>query len=71
MKLVSDRGSTDLRVSFEHEGLESGSGQIKGSDQAVVATADDDDIFFVSHMNSVRKLLVTPSRTKPLDRGER
>jgi hypothetical protein len=71
MEFVSDRGPTDLRVSFKDEWLESGSGQIKCSDQAVVATADDDDIFFVSHMNSVRKLLVTPSRTKPLDRGER
>jgi hypothetical protein len=44
MEFVSDRGSTDLRVSFKYEWLESGSGQIKGSDQAVVATANDHDI---------------------------
>jgi hypothetical protein len=44
MEFVSDCGSADLRASFEYEWFESGSGQIKGSDQAVVTTADDDDI---------------------------
>jgi hypothetical protein len=44
MKFVSDRGSADLGVSFKYEWLEPGSGQIKGSNQAVVATADDHDI---------------------------
>ena len=48
MKFVGDRGSTDLRVSFKYEWLESGSGQIKGSHQAVVATANDDDISLVA-----------------------
>jgi hypothetical protein len=48
MKFVSDRSSTDLLVSFEYQWLESGSGEIKGSDQAVVATADDYDISLIA-----------------------
>jgi hypothetical protein len=48
MEFVSDCGSADLRVSFEHQWLESGSGQMKGSDQAVVATANDYDVPLVA-----------------------
>jgi hypothetical protein len=44
MEFVSDRGSADLRVSLEYQWLESGSGQIKCSDQAVVAAANDYDV---------------------------
>jgi hypothetical protein len=44
MEFVSDRGSTDLRVSFDYQWLESGLGQIEGSHQSVVATANDYDI---------------------------
>jgi hypothetical protein len=32
-----------LRVSFDYQWLESGSGQIEGSDQAIVAAANDHD----------------------------
>src|SRR5208282_6539485 len=44
VKLVSDGGAADLRCALEDERLESSFGQIEGGDEAVVASADDDDI---------------------------
>src|SRR5579862_9105548 len=44
MEFIGDRGAPDLRVAFQHEGFESSLGQIKRGDEAVVASADDDDI---------------------------
>ena len=42
-----DRAAADQLAAFEHQHAASGSGQIRGADQAVVAGANDDCVRFL------------------------
>src|ERR1700681_3478726 len=44
MKFLGDRRAADHRTSLEQRDLESGRGQVRGADQAVMAAADDQGI---------------------------
>ncbi len=50
MKFFGDRSATRLRAALEDQRLVSSFGQVEGSDQPVVAAADDDDIALVGHL---------------------
>ena len=50
MKFFCDRSATRLRATFEDQRFVSRFGQVEGSDQPVVAAADDDYIALVGHL---------------------
>ena len=48
-KFFSDGCAAGLRAALQHQRLETGFGQIKGSHQPVVAAANNDDVASLSH----------------------
>ena len=47
--LLGDRGATEDVAPLEDEGPQAGPGEVRGADQAVVATADDDGVVALRH----------------------
>ena len=49
MEFLGDGRAADLVAALEHEGLESGFGEVKRGDQAIVPAANNDDVARVRH----------------------
>jgi len=66
MKLLGDHRTTDHGTTFQNQCLESGSAQVSGRGQSVVATSDDDRVILICHSNPICLCYLSSALFSPL-----